>query len=101
MKPTAFLAGLLFFALTAGSQTSPEFDPAKLAQISVKMQQQIDAGEIVGAVTCVATRDKIVHLEAVGLADVAVNKPMQADTIFWIASMTKPITGAAIMMLQD
>ncbi len=48
-----------------------------------------------------ATPDRIVHLDAIGKADIAEDKPMRPDTIFWIASMTKPITGAAVLMLQD
>ena len=39
--------------------------------------------------------------EANGFADVAAKRPMAADTLFWIASMTKPVTGVAILMLQD
>jgi CubicO group peptidase (beta-lactamase class C family) len=65
------------------------------------MESSIAANEIAGAVTVVTTKDKIVHFEANGLADIATKKPMRPDTIFWIASMTKPITGVAILMLQD
>jgi len=61
----------------------------------------ISKNEIAGAVTVVVARDKILHLEATGLADVAARKPMASDSLFWIASMTKPITGTAILMLQD
>src|SRR5205814_390205 len=75
--------------------------PPKIAAMDDAMRQQIAKHEIAGAVTIVATRDKIVHLGAVGQADVAKNKPMQPDSIFWIASMTKPITGTAIMMLAE
>jgi CubicO group peptidase (beta-lactamase class C family) len=101
MKRFMFLATLLCFAPLCDAQPSPEFDSAKLAQIPQKMSQLIAADEIAGAVTLVATRDRVVHLDAVGLADVAGNTPMRTDSVFWIASMTKPITGAAIMMLQD
>jgi CubicO group peptidase (beta-lactamase class C family) len=65
------------------------------------MQQFIVKQEVAGAVTLVANGDTILHLDAAGLADVTGKKPMQADTICWIASMTKPITGAAVMMMQD
>jgi CubicO group peptidase (beta-lactamase class C family) len=58
-------------------------------------------GEIAGAVTIVATADTIIHLEATGFADLARKQPMATDAIFWIASMTKPITGVAILMLQE
>jgi CubicO group peptidase (beta-lactamase class C family) len=61
----------------------------------------MDRHEIAGAVTMVVTRDQVRHLEASGFADVAARKPMQADTVFWIASMTKPITATAVLMLQD
>jgi CubicO group peptidase (beta-lactamase class C family) len=65
------------------------------------MQAAIDAHEIAGAVTVVVTKDKVLHLEATGLADIAGKKPLQPDSRFWIASMTKPVTAVAILMLQD
>jgi CubicO group peptidase (beta-lactamase class C family) len=61
----------------------------------------IDGKEAAGAVTLVATPEGIVHLDAIGKADIAEGKPMRPDAIFWIASMTKPVTATAIMMLQD
>jgi CubicO group peptidase (beta-lactamase class C family) len=73
----------------------------KLPGIGAAMQEMIAKNEIAGAVTAVVTRDKVLHLESTGFADVAAKRPMTADTLFWIASMTKPITGAAILMLQD
>ena len=65
------------------------------------MQEMIAKQEIAGAVTVVVTKNKVLHLEATGFADVAAKRPMAADTLFWIASMTKPVTGVAILMLQD
>ncbi len=79
----------------------PEFDANKLAAIPDRMKQLIDQHEIAGAVTLVATRDKVVQLEAVGQANVAGNEPMRPDSIFWIASMTKPVTATAVLILQD
>ena len=73
----------------------------KLPGVGAAMQEQVSKHEIAGAVTVVVTRNKIVHLENTGFADVATKKPMTADTLFWIASMTKPVTGVAILMLQD
>jgi CubicO group peptidase (beta-lactamase class C family) len=73
----------------------------KLPGIGTAMQEMIAKNEIAGAVTAVVTRDKILHFETTGFADVAAKRPMRADTLFWIASMTKPVTGAAILMLQD
>jgi CubicO group peptidase (beta-lactamase class C family) len=65
------------------------------------MQEMIAKNEIAGAVTVVASKDKLLHLETTGFADAGSQRPMTADTLFWIASMTKPITGTAILMLQD
>lgn len=65
------------------------------------MQANIAAHEVAGAVTLVATKDKIIHLHATGLADIAAKKPMTTDAMFWLASTTKPITAVAVLMLQD
>ena len=74
---------------------------SKLPGIGAAMQEMIAKNEVAGAVTAVVTKDRLLHLETTGLADVAANRPMKSDTLFWIASMTKPITGVAILMLQD
>src|SRR5438046_231684 len=76
-------------------------DGPKLPGIGAAVQEMIAKNEIAGAVTVVVTKDKLLHLESTGFADVAAKKPMTPDTLFWIASMTKPITGTAILMLQD
>lgn len=57
--------------------------------------------ELAGAVTLVATRDRVLDVTTVGYADVEARKPMQPDNVFWIASMSKPMTGLAVMMLVD
>ncbi|MDR1789877.1 MAG: beta-lactamase family protein [Opitutaceae bacterium] len=54
-----------------------------------------------GAVFLVADAQRVIACEAAGFADIASAKPMRPDTLFWIASMTKPITAAAFMMLVD
>ncbi len=76
-------------------------DGPKLPGIGDAMQEMIAKNEIAGAVTVVVKKDKVLHLESTGFADVAAKRPMTPDTLFWIASMTKPITGTAILMLQD
>ncbi|MDE0685227.1 MAG: serine hydrolase, partial [Candidatus Poribacteria bacterium] len=73
----------------------------RLACISAAAQAFIDDGQLAGAVTVVARRGRIAHLEAYGMMDIEANKPMQKDTIFRIYSMTKPIAAAAIMMLCE
>jgi CubicO group peptidase (beta-lactamase class C family) len=59
------------------------------------------AQEISGAVTLVAKDGKIISHEAIGLSNIATNTPMQKDNLFWIASMTKPLAGVALMMLSE
>src|SRR5438067_11422534 len=76
-------------------------DGPKLPGIGAAMQEMVAKNEIAGAVTVVVKKDKVLHLESTGFADVPSKKPMTPDTLFWIASMTKPITGTAILMLQD
>ncbi len=70
-------------------------------RIAARMKEMIQAKEIPGSVTLVATRTGVTHLQAIGNADPAGTKPLRKDSIFWIASMTKPITGTAILMLQE
>lgn len=72
-----------------------------LPGIGAALQEKIDQQEIAGAVTVVFTKDKVVHLESTGHADLAARRTMAPDSLFWIASMTKPITGVAVLMLQD
>jgi CubicO group peptidase (beta-lactamase class C family) len=71
----------------------------RLQRIHETMQRHIDAGDISGAVTLVARRGRIAHFETHGLMDIDSKKPMQKDAIFRLASMSKPITGVAILML--
>jgi CubicO group peptidase (beta-lactamase class C family) len=73
----------------------------KLAGVAVAMQEMIAKNEIAGAVTVIVDKDKVLHLDTSGFANVEARKPMAPDTLFWIASMTKPVTGVAILMLQD
>lgn len=96
MSFNRLLAGALFASATLPAPAAPE-----LPGVAAAMQATADAHEIAGAVTVVATRDKILHLGVTGLADVAGHKPMPPDALFWIASMTKPVTSVAILMLQD
>lgn len=70
-------------------------------ELSNFMQSLVDDGKIAGGVTMMARHGKVVHLEAVGMADRDTKKPMQTDSIFRIASMTKPITSVAVMMLCE
>ena len=76
-------------------------DEKALGRIGDRMREFVAARQIAGAVTLVACRGRVVHLEAVGQADVAAGRDMAKDSLFAIASMTKPITAAAVLILQD
>ena len=65
------------------------------------MQRHIQAGQIASAVTLVARRGRVAHLEAFGQLDVESKKPAATDSLFRIASMSKPVTGVAILMLLE
>jgi CubicO group peptidase (beta-lactamase class C family) len=73
----------------------------KFPSVGAAMQAAVQAGEISGAVTLVVTQDQILHCAATGLANLATQEPMMADSMFWIASMTKPVTAVALLMLED
>jgi CubicO group peptidase (beta-lactamase class C family) len=82
---------------TRNTQTIPSVNPA----INAAMETMIAQREISGAVTLIANKAGIQHMSAVGYADIASKRAMRVDDLMWIASMTKPITAAAIMQLQD
>lgn len=74
---------------------------AVLPAVRAEMEKAIAAREVAGAVTLVAGRDGIKHLDAAGYANMEAKQAMSADNLFWIASMTKPVTGVAILILQE
>src|SRR5262245_45349504 len=91
----------LFVMVALLAATSAFAKDPKLPGVGAAMQQMVAKNEIAGAVTMVVSKNKVLHLETTGFAGIAAKRPMKPDTIFWIASMTKPITGVAILMLQD
>ena len=82
--------------IVAGKPAESGLDEAALKQIDTRMQELVEAKQISGAVTLVARRGRVVQLGAVGKADVAGGRDMAIDTVFAIASMTKPITAGSI-----
>ena len=73
----------------------------RLDRIHDAVQRHIDAGSISGAVTLVARHGKIAHLEAHGLMDIESKRAMPKDGVFRLASMSKPITAVAVMMMVE
>ena len=75
--------------------------PAWADAVSDQIQRFVNNGTVSGAVTLVATKSGIAHWEAVGKSDLATGRDMQKDDLFWIASMTKPMTAVCVLMLQE
>ena len=87
-----------FAAAAAHGQSEPASRGGKLADV---LQPYVDRHVIAGAVTLVADKDGVLDVEAFGMADIAANKPMTPDAVFWVASQTKPFTGTAMTMLIE
>src|ERR1700689_3425480 len=77
------------------------FSADKLAAIPPMLQGVVDAGDLSGAVTLVWRKGEDVQFTAIGKRDIEKGLPMQRDTLFRIASMTKPITSVAALMLVE
>lgn len=65
------------------------------------MREFVARDEVAGVVTYVADENGVLHLDAAGMTDRGTERPMETDSLFWIASMTKPVTGTAVMMLAE
>jgi CubicO group peptidase (beta-lactamase class C family) len=109
MKTSILLVlGFSLIALAAGpfviDKTDPQaagMDSARLARIPARMKEFVVAGKTSGVVTLVARHGHVASLEAVGYQDLESKTPMRTDTIFRLASVTKPVTCAGIMILVD
>jgi len=84
----------VFLAAPAWGQEAPK-------NVAAVLQPLVDQHKLAGAVVLVADKDKVLDVETVGFANVAAKTPMAKDTLFWIASMTKPVTGVGLMILVD
>lgn len=76
-------------------------DRGALAAVRPALQAFVDGGELAGIVTLTSWRGEIVQAEAIGWSDIDAGVPMQPDTLFRIASMTKPVTSVAALMLVE
>jgi len=97
------------FALSALAQGLPKanqpeevgFSAERLTRVAKAFQADVDKGLIPGAVFLIARNGKVAYLDAVGFRDRDKKIPMSTDAIFQIASMTKPFTSVAVMMLVE
>jgi CubicO group peptidase (beta-lactamase class C family) len=73
----------------------------RLERVGEVVRGHVEAGDVAGVVTLVARRGRIAHFEAQGVMDIESGEPLRRDSIFGLASMSKPITAAAVMMLVE
>lgn len=93
MKLHAFFSLFALISLSHGETSSSPIKPV--------LESLVDKHIAPGVVALVAGKDKVLDFEAAGYASLASKTPMQKDAVFWIASMSKSLTGAALMMLVD
>src|ERR1700761_4773511 len=109
MRP--FWSQPILFALTAASlyaaalpTSKPEeqgFSSERLQRIHSMVQRHIDLGDISGAVMLVARHGQLAYIDIQGTMDIETKKPMTRDTLFRMASMTKPVIGTSVMMMLE
>ena len=112
-RTSCWIAAAILIFTAVGSEHARSAESAKssapgprivlkgpLPDVAGRLQSSIDEGIVSGAVTAVATPDRIA-IGTVGMADVESRRPMRPDSMFAIASMTRPITAVAVMMLVE
>ena len=87
--------------LTPATAESAGMSTERLTRLNTAMKRLVDDKQVAGIVTLVARHGKVVHYNAVGQLDVGKADAMQKDSIFRIYSMSKPVTGVAMMMLYE
>lgn len=85
--------------MPTASPESQGFSTAGLDQLTAEFRALVDQKKLAGVTTLVARHGKVVHFDTYGSANAATGEPLKSDSIFRIASMTKPITGVAMMQL--
>src|SRR6266542_2527520 len=98
MKRLLWLLSLIF---VASISAAPIISPQGATALSSWLETATDRGDVPGVVVAVVDKDGLRYNEAFGVSSTLTNKPMTKDTIFNMASMTKPITSVAIMILVD
>lgn len=99
--PWRTLAFALLISFTGAVLAAPKMSDAGKAALTQYARDAVSRGAVAGLVTLVVNRNGVVYADAAGRQDVAHSVEMSVDTIFRIASMTKPITSVAIMMLVE
>src|SRR4051794_31464821 len=97
-SPLLVLLLLVPLLLTLPAPAEEDAPAKRLARV---LQPFVDGQTLAGAVVLVADKERVLDLSAVGFADISAHRPMTTDVLVWIASMSKPITAALLMMLVD
>src|SRR5689334_15627989 len=84
-----------------GAQAPAGFNRDVLAGVGPALKGLVDQQALAGMVTLVWRRGEVVQVNAIGQRDIAAGLPMERDTLFRIASMTKPVTSLAALMLVE
>ena len=85
----------------AGDSAPDRTAPKSAQPLAAVLQSLVDKHIVPGAVALVASKDKVLAMATSGFSSLATNEPMRDDCVFWIASMSKSLTGTALMMLVD
>ncbi len=93
---------LLFVALVASlAAADTGFNPERLKRLRQEVATAVQRGEYPGVNVVIAQHGQTVLAASFGQRDLAAAKPMESDTLFAAASMTKPVTAVAVMMLYE
>jgi CubicO group peptidase (beta-lactamase class C family) len=97
---------LLFAAALLASAQAPNpaaagMDAARISALRERMREYVQQGYVSGVVTLLQRKGALAHIDAAGFQDIEAKTPMRADAIFQIMSMTKPVTGVAVMMMVE
>jgi CubicO group peptidase (beta-lactamase class C family) len=95
------LAALLLAATAFAQPKIPGPDEARLAQLKARLKSFVDQGRTSGIVSLLAYHGQLIHADAVGYQNLETKTPMRLDTLFQIASMTKPVTAVAVMLAEE
>ena len=97
----ASTSALVAADLDKAAPDSVGLSAARLARVDAALKPYIDNKQLAGAVVAIARKNKTVYMKSFGASDIDSNKAMTDDAIFRIASMTKPVTSVAVMMLYE
>ena len=98
-----FISSVISFLVTSNAYEASKVGISKerLNKIAPVLEENIQAGRFPGFITAVARKGEVVHYETQGFSDVEKKIPLEKDSIFRIYSMSKPVTGVALMILLE